>query len=80
MPTYTIAQAKARFSELIDRAEAGEEVAITRHGKLVARVSGVERPLKPITAATWEGLPECMSEQAEPAGVFMRRLRDNARY
>jgi prevent-host-death family protein len=34
-----IAQAKAKFSELIKRAEAGEEVLVTRHGKVVARVA-----------------------------------------
>lgn len=33
-----IAEAKAKFSELIKRAEAGEEISVTRHGKVVARV------------------------------------------
>ena len=31
--TYTVAEAKARLSELLARAAAGEEVHITRHGK-----------------------------------------------
>lgn len=31
-------EAKARLSELIDRAEAGETVVITRHGRPVARL------------------------------------------
>lgn len=34
----SIAEAKAKFSELIRRAEAGEEILVTRHGKIVARV------------------------------------------
>jgi prevent-host-death family protein len=34
----SIAEAKARFSELVKRAEGGEEIAVTRHGKVVARV------------------------------------------
>ncbi len=34
-----IAEAKAKFSELVKRAEAGEEVLVTRHGKVVARVA-----------------------------------------
>ncbi len=34
----SIAEAKAKFSELIKRAEAGEEILVTRHGKVVARV------------------------------------------
>jgi prevent-host-death family protein len=33
-----IAEAKAKFSELVKRAEAGEEVLVTRHGKVVARL------------------------------------------
>ncbi len=32
--------AKARLSELVDRAQAGEEVVISRHGKPVARLVG----------------------------------------
>ena len=32
------AEAKARFSEIVRRAEAGEEIVITRRGKLVARL------------------------------------------
>ncbi len=32
--------AKARLSELVDRARAGEEVVISRHGKPVARLVG----------------------------------------
>jgi prevent-host-death family protein len=31
-------EAKARLSELIDKAEAGETVVITRHGRPVARL------------------------------------------
>ncbi len=34
-----IARAKATLSELIARAEAGEEVVLTRHGKAVARIT-----------------------------------------
>jgi prevent-host-death family protein len=33
-----IAEAKAKFSEFVKRAEAGEEVLVTRHGKVVARL------------------------------------------
>ena len=39
MPEYGIAEAKAKFSELIARAERGEEVVITRYGKPVVRWS-----------------------------------------
>ena len=38
MLDYSIAQAKAKLSAMIDAVEAGEEVVITRRGKAVARV------------------------------------------
>lgn len=34
----SVAEAKAKFSELIERVEAGEEIVVTRDGKAVARV------------------------------------------
>jgi prevent-host-death family protein len=33
-----VAEAKAQFAELIRRAEAGEEITVTRHGRPVARI------------------------------------------
>ncbi len=36
--SFAAADAKARFSELLDRAERGEEVTISRHGRAVARL------------------------------------------
>ena len=40
MPSYSVAEAKNTLPRLIDRAIAGEEVVITRHGKVVAEVKG----------------------------------------
>jgi prevent-host-death family protein len=34
----SVAEAKAKFSDLLKRAEGGEEIAVTRHGKVVARL------------------------------------------
>ena len=36
METLSLAQAKARLSEVLDRVEAGEDVVITRRGRAVA--------------------------------------------
>lgn len=44
--TYHINEAKANLSALIAAAEKGEEVIITRYGKPVARLSGIEKPKK----------------------------------
>ncbi len=38
-----VAEAKDRLSELIDRAEGGEEVVITRHGRAVATLQPARR-------------------------------------
>lgn len=38
MDRVGIFEAKSRFSELVERAEAGDEVTITRHGKPVAKI------------------------------------------
>ena len=48
-----LAEAKAQLSSLIDRAESGEEIVITRHGKPVARIVGLpeqREPRKPINS------------------------------
>ena len=36
-----VSQAKAHFAELLKKAEAGETVIVTRHGKAVARIEGI---------------------------------------
>ncbi|CAN5338790.1 type II toxin-antitoxin system prevent-host-death family antitoxin [soil metagenome] len=46
MATYGVAEAKNKFTHLLERAEAGESITITRHGKPVAeiRASSPARP------------------------------------
>ena len=46
MATYQINEAKANLSALIAAAEKGEEVIITRYGKPVAKLAGIEKPKK----------------------------------
>lgn len=38
MKNISVVEAKARFSALLAEVEAGEEIAVTRHGKVVARL------------------------------------------
>lgn len=40
--TFSMHEAKARLSHLVSLAEAGETVEITRHGKVVARLTGAD--------------------------------------
>lgn len=47
MRAIPIVEAKSHFSSLLSEVEAGEEIAITRHGRVVARIV----PDKPRMAA-----------------------------
>lgn len=57
MTTMNIAEAKSKLSELVARAEAGEEVVIARNGKPSVRLQPVEPVLrrKPVLGA-WQHL------------------------
>ena len=80
MEEVTVAEAKAHLSELIDRAERGEPVRITRRGKLVARLTGVEREIKPIDLDALRALTESQPAQPDPARRWLRTVRDEERY
>lgn len=45
MSSVSIAEAKAKFAQLVARAESGERIVITRHGKPVALVSALSKAL-----------------------------------
>lgn len=51
--TFSIADAKAKFSEIVKRAEAGERFIITRHGMPVVEIapSAEARPKKKLRGA-----------------------------
>lgn len=80
MKSVSLADAKAHLSKLVDQAEAGESVCITRRGKPVARLVPVEKAREPIDIEKLRALVLSMPMQEEDAGTFMRRLRDEARY
>jgi prevent-host-death family protein len=58
MTDYSVAEAKAKLSELIERAERGEGVVITRHGKPVAEIKPVAPAPKRMTQADLDWLAE----------------------
>ena len=69
--TVKIAEAKAHFSELVARAEAGEEIFISRGNKPVARIVplGPKAPRTPGIAAHWKDDPayaELITAVTEP--------------
>jgi prevent-host-death family protein len=70
MRTVQIVEAKAKFSALIAAVEAGEEIAITRHGRVVARIvpeprrmaADVFRPFWEDTDIDLEAPPDILPE------------------
>jgi prevent-host-death family protein len=75
MESYSIADAKARFSEVVERAQAGETVDITKRGKLVAKVVPVEQPREPINVDALERLAARMPLQRQSAVDLIREMR-----
>jgi prevent-host-death family protein len=55
MQTVNIEQATADLSRLVDRAAAGEEIVITRHGEPIARLVAVSHNSKPRTPGSLRG-------------------------
>ena len=80
MAAINLADAKAHFSELVDRVEAGETVDILRRGKLVARLTPPERPRQPISLAEMQAITGIVPPSDEPADTFIRSMRDSDRY
>lgn len=78
--SINVKEAKARLSELLERARAGDEVVITRHGRPMARLSGAVRPRQPINLESLQALTREMPRSDSDAGALVRRMRDESRY
>jgi prevent-host-death family protein len=79
MTTYTVAEAKNKLSELINRALDGEGVVITRHGHPVVELKPVARAPRRMTEADFEWLRahrERLTPAKIDAGTFVSEMRD----
>jgi prevent-host-death family protein len=77
MDMYSVAQAKAHLSELIDRAANGRDVVITRHGKPVARLRPIpERVLPSISLDQIIRERETRRKVRISTARVLRRIRD----
>ena len=79
MSTHSIAEAKNRLSELINRALNGEGVVITRHGRPVVELKPIQPPARPISAADLDWLAERRKGRGRPltdAGTLLSTMRD----
>lgn len=76
----SLADAKARLSELTELAAAGEEVIITKRGKPVVRLSSARATPGPVDLEALRALTSNQPPQPQSAGEFLRRLRELDRY
>ena len=80
MDTISVADAKARLSEVIDRVLAGEPVQITRRGKPVVQVTAIA-PLRPlIDHEALLRLAQSMTGPELDGEAWWREYRDGERY
>jgi prevent-host-death family protein len=77
MTDIGIADAKAQLSELIERAAAGEDITITKHGKPMVRLVSVE-PGRLTPAEAVARLRE-IRKGVTLGGLSIRALRDQGR-
>jgi len=79
MGTHSVADAKNRLPELIDRALKGEGVVITRHGRPVVELKPIPEPPRRLSPAALDWLAARRVEvkgAKEDAGAFVSRMRD----
>ena len=66
----TVSEAKSHFAELLKRAEDGERIVVTRHGKPVARIEGIEKPKNLPRIGALKGQIEMAGDFDEPLEAF----------
>jgi antitoxin (DNA-binding transcriptional repressor) of toxin-antitoxin stability system len=79
MASHSVAEAKNRLPELIDRALKGEDVVITRHGHPVVEIKAVVPPPRRITLediAWLDAHKVGRKAPKEDAGKLASRMRD----
>lgn len=81
MGKHTVAEAREKLPELIERARNGEDVLITRDGDVVAEIRPVAPPPRTVTPADIEWLDRHRVPRI-PGGVdavsLVRAMRDEA--
>lgn len=78
--TTNLKEAKARLSELVDRAQAGETVTISRRGRVVAQITASPATRKAVDVEALRAVTQRLPRSEKDAGETMRALRDQERY
>lgn len=79
MGTHSVADAKNRLPELIDRALEGEDVVITRHGRPVVELRPIPKLARRVTAQDLDWLAAHRvprRSKAQDAGTLVSKMRD----
>lgn len=80
IPSVTLAEAKARLSELTERAAAGEEWVITKHGRPIGRLCRLAPEKQPVDVERLRQLTSGMRTPPYVDDDTVRRMRETARY
>ena len=78
--TTNLKEAKARLSELVDRAQAGETITISRRGRVVAQIMASPATRKRVDVQALRAVTQQLPRSEEGAGEIMRELRDSERF
>ena len=76
MSTFSVAETKAHLSELLERAEKGEEIVITRRGEPVAQLAPIRTTKPSIDFARLRALRAAMPRAKTPADKLVRKMRN----
>jgi prevent-host-death family protein len=81
MTTYSVAEAKNKLPQLINRALNGEGVVITRHGQPVVELRAIKPSAPAPTEADWQWLEAHRVPRLDPnkdAVQIVREMRDES--
>ncbi|MGL5115738.1 MAG: type II toxin-antitoxin system Phd/YefM family antitoxin [Beijerinckiaceae bacterium] len=76
MPNINLADAKARLSDLVERAARGETQVIMKRGKPLAKLVPIESPRQKVSLEWLESVAKDMPLSEE----VVRAMRDSDRY
>lgn len=76
MDSVTVAQAKTHLSKILKQVQGGELVTITRRGRPVATIQGIQRPRQPIDLARIDAVRRRLPPARTPAVELVRTIRE----
>ncbi|HEY0313156.1 MAG TPA: type II toxin-antitoxin system prevent-host-death family antitoxin [Allosphingosinicella sp.] len=77
MAAVNLSDAKAQLSNLVERAERGEDVTILRRGRPAVRLVPIEQPRKPLDVEALRQLTAKMTPSKLTGVEIVREMRDS---